>query len=437
MLHFQVETVTPPNLCISLPMSITKLDLVVKDSCAIVGALNSRCGWVVMFKDEPYESFSDREERVLALWNRENTFAASMKRREGAQPFTFYDGPPFATGLPHYGHLLAGTIKDVVPRYKTMKGFYVTRRFGWDCHGLPVEQEIEKAFSLSGAPSIEAFGIGKYNEECRKIVLRYTEEWKKVVLRMGRWVDFDKTYRTMDKSFMESVWWVFKSLFDLGLVYKGYKVVPFSAKLGTPLSNFEAGENYREVDDPSLVVAFPLVGEEGTSLLIWTTTPWTLVSNLAVLAGPEIDYVKIEDLKSGKRYILAASRLSTYFKTEGEYQVLERMKGSALEGMRYQPPFDYFQGAFRVLLEPTVSLEEGTGLVHAAPAFGEVDFYACQRAGIDPVCPVDNNGCFTAEIPEYTGQFVKDADKDLIKRLKEKGREIGRASCRERVSSPV
>jgi isoleucyl-tRNA synthetase len=187
-----------------------------------------------MFNDLPQESFSEREERILKSWNEEKTFLKSLEIRENSPQFSFYDGPPFATGLPHYGHLLAGTIKDTVPRYKTMKGYHVPRRFGWDCHGLPVEQEIEKAFSLSGAPSIQEFGIGRFNEECRKIVLRYTEEWKQVVLRMGRWVDFEKTYKTMDLSFMESVWWVFKELYERGLVYKGYKVMPFSAKLGTP-----------------------------------------------------------------------------------------------------------------------------------------------------------------------------------------------------------
>src|ERR1700734_3546126 len=187
-----------------------------------------------MFEEIENETFAQREERILAYWRREDIFQKSLKHREKAPFFSFYDGPPFATGLPHYGHLLAGTIKDVVPRYKTMKGFSVPRRFGWDCHGLPVEQEIEKTFSLSGAPAIEEFGIGNFNEKCRKIVLRYTEEWKTIVNRMGRWVDFDKTYHTMDQSFMETVWWVFKSLYEKGLVYEGFKVMPFSAKLGTP-----------------------------------------------------------------------------------------------------------------------------------------------------------------------------------------------------------
>src|SRR3990167_7314813 len=217
------------------------------------------------------EPFSKKEEDVLAFWKENDVFKKSLENREGRPIFSIYDGPPFATGLPHYGHILAGTLKDVVPRYKTMKGFQVPRRFGWDCHGLPVENEIEKAKELSGAASIEAFGVGAFNEECRSIVLRYTEEWKRTVSRMGRWVSFENTYKTMDKSFMESVWWVFGQLHQMGLIYEGFKVMPFSARLGTPLSNFEANLNYKEVDDPSLTVAMELVDEPGTSLLIWTT----------------------------------------------------------------------------------------------------------------------------------------------------------------------
>ena len=236
---------------------------------------------------------------------------------------------------------------------------------------------------------------------------------------------------------MESVWWVFKQLYDKGLVYQGYKVMPFSAKLGTPLSNFEAGENYKEVDDPSLTISFPLVDETNTELLVWTTTPWTLVSNLAIMAGPDLDYVKVKDVSSGKHYILAQACLPTYYKNRDEYEVVATFKGKALEGKHYRPLFDYFAdrasaGAFRVIMDEAVALEEGTGLVHSAPAFGEQDYFACQRAGIALVCPVDNNGNFTHEIPEYAGQFVKDADKAIIKRLKDRGRVVHHATCRHR-----
>ena len=380
-----------------------------------------------MFDEIAKETFDERERRVLNFWGQQEVFSRSLREREGEPHFTFYDGPPFATGLPHYGHILAGTIKDVVPRYKTMKGFCVPRRFGWDCHGLPIENEIEKSFQLSGARSIEDFGIAKFNEECRKIVQRYTHEWQVIVERMGRWVDFEKTYKTMDATFMESVWWVFKQLWDKGLIYEGYKVMPFSAKLGTPLSNFEATENYKDVDDPALTVSFPIEEESDTEFLAWTTTPWTLISNLALMVGPEIDYVKVWDKKALKHYILAKSRLETYFKDANDYEIKAEMKGKALENLHYRPLFDYFaerrkKGAFRVLVEEGVSLEEGTGIVHSAPAFGELDFYACKKGGIELVCPVDNNGLFTEEIPEYAGQFVKDADKDIIRRLKKEGR---------------
>lgn len=386
-----------------------------------------------MFEFDQEESFPLREERILRFWQEGKLFEKSIEARIGGSLFSFYDGPPFATGLPHYGHILAGTLKDVVPRYKTMKGFCVPRRFGWDCHGLPIENEIEKAKVLSGSASIEEFGLANFNEECRGIVLRYTSEWKKTVSRMGRWVDFDNAYRTMDLPFMESVWWVFQQLYDKGLVYEGFKVMPFSMKLGTPISNFEANLNYKEVDDPSLTVAFEWEGELGTYFLAWTTTPWTLPSNLALMVGEEHEYVKVQDPDSGKKYVLAAARLSQNFK--GELEVLERFKGLALEGKRYKPLFPFFSdrtNAFRVILEEAVSLEEGTGIVHAAPAFGEIDFFACKRENIDLVCPVDVDGRFTAEVPPYAGQLVKDADASIIRDLKKQGAVLRHATVRHR-----
>jgi isoleucyl-tRNA synthetase len=380
-----------------------------------------------MFQFEQGESFPEREEKVLAFWQKGEIFERSVKK--GGRTFTIYDGPPFATGLPHYGHLLAGTIKDVVPRYKTMKGFCVPRRFGWDCHGLPIENEIEKTKELSGAGAIEQFGIANFNEECRAIVLRYTSEWKKTVDRMGRWVSFKDTYRTMDVTFMESVWWVFKQLFEQDLVYEGFKVMPFSVKLGTPLSNFEANLNYQEVDDPSLVVAFE---GEGVYFLAWTTTPWTLPSNLALMVGPDIDYVLVKDGKSGKKYYLAESRVKAHFKEEVE--VVQRLKGRDLKGMRYKPLFPFFadRDGFRVILEEGVSTEDGTGIVHSAPAFGEMDFYACKREGIELVCPVDSNGRFTEEVAPWKGVLVKDADKEIAKELKRQGSLFYQGTVRHR-----
>lgn len=390
-----------------------------------------------MFEAIENESFAEREERILKFWQQEKIFEKSLAARQGNPYFSQYDGPPFATGLPHYGHLLAGTIKDVVPRYKTMKGYYVPRRFGWDCHGLPIENEIEKKFNLSGAPAIEEFGIANFNEQCRQIVLRYTEDWKKTVDRMGRWVDFSQTWKTMDLPYMESVWWVFKQLYDLGLIYQGFKVMPFSAKLGTPLSNFEAGENYKDVDDPSIIVAFSLNDDPQTALLAWTTTPWTLVSNLALTLGNDIDYVKVKEKTSGKSYIFAESAFPRIIKEPERFEKEASFKGHTLIGKTYSPLFSYFenakaQGAFRVIADDFVSLEEGTGIVHTAPAFGEADFYAGQKAGLPLVCPVDNNGHFTKEIPEYAGLFVKDADKAIIKRLKETGHLFHQATIHHR-----
>src|SRR3989339_60944 len=315
-----------------------------------------------MFEHKQQESFPQREVRVLDFWKSNQIFEKSLDLRKDSPLFSFYDGPPFATGLPHYGHILAGTIKDVVPRYKAMKGFYVPRRFGWDCHGLPVENEIEKAKELSGAAEIESFGIPQFNEECRAIVLRYTEEWKHTVDRMGRWVSFEGTYRTMDVSFMESVWWVFGQLYEKGLIYEGFKVMPFSAQLGTPLSNFEANLNYKDVDDPSLTVFFTLKEDPQVKLLVWTTTPWSLPANLAILAKKDILYVKIKVKETGSFYILAESCLSRYFKSPDLYEILESFLGEKLAKLRYEPLFPYFAdqakgGAFQVILDDGVSSE--------------------------------------------------------------------------------
>lgn len=381
-----------------------------------------------MFDFVQGEGFPEREERILKFWKERGIFEKSLQK--GGKLYSFYDGPPFATGLPHYGHLLAGTMKDVVPRYKTMKGFHVPRRFGWDCHGLPIENEIEKSKELSGAGAIEAFGIAKFNEECRSIVLRYTSEWKKTVERMARWVDFDHAFRTMDLKFMESVWWVFKELYGQELVYEGFKVMPFSMKLGTPLSNFEANLNYQEVDDPSLVVAFEAVDEPGTFFLAWTTTPWTLPSNLALMVGPEIEYVKVK--VGGKFFYLAEARLAAHFKEGAE--IIQKMKGKKLAGKKYKPLFPFFadRDAFRVIVEEAVSTEDGTGIVHSAPAFGEMDFFACKREGIELVCPVDSNGRFTAEVPPWTGVLVKDADKEIARELKGRGLLFSQGTIRHR-----
>ncbi len=375
--------------------------------------------------------FPELETRVLKFWEESGIFAKSLEHRKGGREFVFYDGPPFATGLPHYGHLLAGTIKDVVPRYQTMRGNYVERRFGWDCHGLPVENEMEKQLNLSSKRDIEAYGIDKFNEACRSIVLRYTGEWEKVVNRMGRWVDFRHGYRTMDRDFMESIWWVFKNLWDQGLVYEGYKILPYCPRCATPLSNFEANQGYRDVVDPAITIRFRAEGEENTYFLAWTTTPWTLPSNLALTVGPEIDYVKVQD--GDECYIMAEARLGAYYKETPE--ILWRGKGSELVGRRYEPLFPYFadlaeKGAFRVLAGSFVSTEDGTGIVHTAPGFGEDDNAVCKAAGVPEVCPIDEECCFTAEVPDYQGRPVKSVDKEIMQRLKDEGKLIHRGQIK-------
>ena len=361
---------------------------------------------------------------VLQAWDKNDIFQKTLAKTQAQPPFIFYDGPPFATGLPHYGHLLAGTIKDIIPRFWTMRGRHVDRRFGWDCHGLPVEMEIEQALGVSGKAEIEKLGIANFNNECRKIVLRYTQEWEKTVRRMGRWVDFRNDYRTMDASFMETVWWVFRQMWDQELVYEGYKVLPFSTRLGTVLSNFEANLNYKDVQDPAITVRFAAEGEEQVFFIAWTTTPWTLPSNLALAVGSDIDYVKVRDHADKVGYIMAEARLKTYFPKEDSYTIEARYQGKDLAGRTFAPLFPYFAdqkeaGAFRVIESEHVTTEDGTGIVHMAPAFGEEDFYACQKAGIPLVNPVDDDGRFTAEVRDFAGLHVKEADPKIIQQLKQ------------------
>ena len=376
-------------------------------------------------------NFPALECEVLEFWKESGIFEKSLKQRKGGPEYVFYDGPPFATGLPHYGHLLAGTIKDVVPRYQTMRGNYVERSFGWDCHGLPVENEMEKVLKLQSKRDIEAYGVDKFNEACRSIVLRYTSEWETVVTRMGRWVDFRRGYRTMDRNFMESVWWVFKALWDKGLVYEGYKILPYCPRCATPLSNFETNQGYKEVVDPAITIRFKLRDEENSYILAWTTTPWTLPSNLALAVGPEVDYVKVKD--GDEFFYLAENRLGAYYRVTPE--IVWRGKGADLAGRRYEPLFNYFaeldaQGAFQVLCGDFVSISDGTGIVHCAPGFGEDDNALCKAAGLPEVCPIDAECRFTDEIPDYAGRAVKETDKEIIQRLKDEGKLVRRDQIR-------
>ncbi|XP_027520753.1 isoleucine--tRNA ligase, cytoplasmic [Corapipo altera] len=383
-------------------------------------------------------SFPNEEEKILKLWRNLNCFQECLKQSKNRPRFNFYDGPPFATGLPHYGHILAGTIKDIVTRFAHQSGFHVDRRFGWDCHGLPVEYEIDKTLGIKGPEDVAKMGIESYNNQCRGIVMRYAKEWEFSVTRLGRWIDFENDYKTLYPEFMESVWWVFKQLYDKGLVYRGVKVMPFSTACNTPLSNFESHQNYKDVQDPSVTVSFPLEEDANVSLVAWTTTPWTLPSNLALCVNPELQYVKVRDNATGKIYVLMESRLIALYKSDSEYEILDRFPGIALKGKKYKPLFEYFiqckdKGAFSVVVDGYVKEEEGTGVVHQAPYFGADDYRVCMDFNIIqkdsvPVCPVDASGCFTAEVADFAGQYVKDADKNIIKVLREKGRLIHSSS---------
>ncbi len=378
-------------------------------------------------KPEANPSFPQLEHGIAEFWKREAIFRKSV-RDQGQGDYVFYDGPPFATGTPHYGHLLAGTLKDIVPRYWTMRGYRVDRRFGWDTHGLPVEMEIEKDLGIKSPSEVQAYGVGRYNEACRAIVLRYVDLWRQTVERMGRWVDFDNDYKTMNPEFMESVWWVFSELWNKGLIYRGYKVMPYSWRLGTPLSNFEAGMDYRRVQDPAVTVRFAVKELENTSILAWTTTPWTLPSNLGLCVGADIDYVVATRPGQLEKLIVAQALAE---KVLGEHQVVEVRKGATLVGLHYTPPFSCYagaaqDGAFRVVSDGYVSTEDGTGVVHTAPAFGEDDHRIGLHWGLGLVDPVDAEGRFTGDIAaiadgSLVGIGVKDADKALVRDLKERG----------------
>jgi len=380
-------------------------------------------------------NFPRMEEEILKFWEQNHTFEQSVSRREGKEEFVFYDGPPFATGLPHFGHFIPSTIKDIIPRYQTMKGKKVERRFGWDCHGLPIENLIEKELGLNSKTDIEKFGIAQFNETCRAAVLRYVKEWRQTITRLGRWVDFDNDYKTMNSDYMESIWWVMKSLWDKGLLYEGHYILPYCPRCSTVLSNHELNlGGYQDVHDPAITVRFKIVDgkkfgiESGNAyLLAWTTTPWTLPSNLALTLGPDIDYVLIED--QAEHYILAEARLPAYYKDNSQYKIIWRKKGVELKSIQYEPLFPYFKdapNAFHTFLGDFVTTEDGTGIVHTAPGFGEDDARVLKGTGIPVICPVDAECKFTAEVPDYAGLFVKDADKAIMDRLKAEGKLVKR-----------
>jgi len=378
----------------------------------------------------------DREIEIIKFWRDQKIFEKSLKQTEGSEIFSFYDGPPFATGLPHYGHLVAGLMKDVVPRYQTMKGKYVSRRWGWDCHGLPIENLIEQELGVKDKKEIEA-DIKKFNQECQNCVLRYASEWRKTVERMGRWVDMDNDYKTMDSWYMESIWWVFKSLWEKKLIYQGYKSMHICPRCGTTLSNFEVTQNYKDITDLSAIAKFELVDEPGTYILAWTTTPWTLPGNVALAVGPRIDYVKVEF--EGKKYILAKANVEQIFEGR-EFKIVSAVKAKDLESKKYKPLFDYFvsadlenkaepsgsaandaeakasatrgsgdgwQNIYTIQLADFVTVEDGTGVVHIAPGFGEDDMNLGKEKNLPMIKHVDPTGRFTSEVRDFAGEPVK------------------------------
>ena len=384
---------------------------------------------------DPQPDFPALEEQVLTDWSRDHTFLESIVQREaeGADEFVFYDGPPFANGLPHYGHLLTGFVKDAVPRYQTMRGKLVHRRFGWDCHGLPAEVETERELGISGHPEITRFGIAEFNDACRTSVLRYTAEWERYVTRQARWVDFENDYKTLDLDYMESVMWAFKSLWDRDLVYEGFKVLAYCWRCETPLSNTETrmDDVYHDRQDPALTVGFELLDDAGAPtgevLAAWTTTPWTLPANLALAVGPDVDYVVVDH--EGRRLIIAEARLDHYAAELGDGPVVGRVTGRELVGRRYRPLFEYFtdvarygtEQAFQVLAADFVSTDDGTGVVHLAPGFGEDDQLVANAAGIPTIVPMDEHGRYTGEVTEWAGVQVFDANPEVIRHLKASG----------------
>ena len=389
------------------------------------------------------------EKEVSQYWDDIGAFEKQLELTKDYPLYTFYDGPPFATGKPHYGHICAGTIKDVITRWHSMNGRHVPRVFGWDCHGLPVEHLVDKEMGIKDRRKVLEIGIDKYNDYCRSVIMRYSNDWREMVKRMGRWIEFDGAYKTMDKSFMESVWWVFKQVYDQGLVYRGCRVMPYSNACNTVLSNFEANLNYQDVSDPSVIVSFKVEGSED-EFLVWTTTPWTLPSNLALTVNPDFTYLRVKDISSGRIFILAECRLCEIYKsaketsneniknkkktaeTKPEYEILDQFKGSDLNGKSYIPLFPYFKekmtekGCFKIICGDFVKQDSGTGIVHTAPAYGDEDYKVCIKNSLiepdDPCLAIDENGRFLDFVTEFAGKDIKASDPEIIKYLQNNGR---------------
>lgn len=369
------------------------------------------------------------EKEIIEFWKKDNTFEKSLKKTEKGKPYIFYDGPPFATGLPHYGHLLASILKDVFPRFFTMQGRYVKRNWGWDCHGLPVENIAEKELKINSKDEIEKMGVEKFNNFCRKKVLTYVGEWKQYIDRIGRWVDFDNGYKTMDTDYIESVWWAFKQLYDKGYLYEGEKILMYCPRCATPLAKSEItmDNSYKIVKDLTVTVKFKLKDEKDSYAIAWTTTPWTLPSNLALAVNPNLVYAYVKDKADKNIYVLAKNLIPNFYKSKEEYEIVKEVKGKELEGKKYEPLYPYFKdtpNAFKFILGDFVTAEDGTGIVHTAPAFGEDDNVVCRKYNIPMVQPVDDTGHFTKEVKDYAGKYVHDINEEIVIDLKKSGKAI-------------
>ncbi len=365
------------------------------------------------------------EDGVLAFWQREGIFRKTGLQREGRPEYVFYEGPPTANGLPGVHHVLARAFKDMFPRYKIMRGFHVSRRGGWDTHGLPVEIEVEKKHGFTGKKQIEQYGIAKFNEECRKSAFEYIRDWGRLTDRIGFWVDLEDAYVTYANEYIESVWWILKSFWEKDLLYKGYKVVPYCPRCGTPLSDHEVAQGYEDVTEPSVYVKLPLVDKKGTSLLVWTTTPWTLPGNVAVAANPDVEYATVEWRHDGhqERLILAKALVERVFK-DADVTVVDTFRGKKLKGMKYHPLFTFMppdKPAHFVVLGNFVTTEDGTGLVHMAPAFGADDMQMANEHNLPVLMTVLPDGTFVPEVTPWRGQFIKSADPQIVEDLRARG----------------
>ncbi len=370
------------------------------------------------------EPVKEIEEDILKYWKKDKTFEKTLKNTKDSEQYVFYDGPPFATGLPHYGHLLSSITKDIFGRFWTMKGKHVRRVWGWDCHGLPIENIAEKDLGINSKDEIEKMGVKKFNDHCRSKVLSYADSWEKVIERSGRWVDMKSAYKTMDNEYIESVWWAFKKLWDKGYIYEGEKILMYCPRCSTPLAKAEIAmdNSYKNIKEDSIVVKFKLKDEDAYALA-WTTTPWTLPSNLALAVNPKLTYVYLKDKSDGTVYIMAKEIVVNFFRDKKEYKIIKEVKGKELEGKQYEPLFDYFKdtkNAFKFILGDFVTSEDGTGIVHTAPAFGEDDYEVCKKYNIPLVQPVDEKGKFTKEVKDFAKKFVHSSNKDIIEFLKKK-----------------